>query len=142
MLPQYAGEAIGSSTTSPNYQVNWTSLPTNGSYSVIAVGTDNATNSTTSTPPIPVTVDGNGPTGGMISVPMYVNTLSVTITKTNFTDSASGMASNKITRSNGQAPVGGSLPDERLHRCHHGDEPRHRCHQQQLLRVHTDGHRQ
>ena len=69
---------IGSSTTSPNYQVNWTSLPANGPYSIVAVGTDNATNSTTSTPPIPVTVDGTGPTGGIISVPTYANTLSVT----------------------------------------------------------------
>ena len=101
---------IGSSTTSPNYQVNWTSLPANGNYSIVAVGTDNATNSTTSTPPIPVTVDGTGPTGGIISVPMYVNTLSVTITTTNFTDSASGMASNVITRSNGQAPSAGVCP--------------------------------
>ena len=101
---------IGSSTTSPNFQFNWTSLPTNGNYSLVAVGTDNTTNSTASTPPIPVTVDGNGPTGGIISVPKYTNTLSVTITTTNFTDSASGMASNVITRSNGQAPVSGVCP--------------------------------
>ena len=133
---------IGSSTTSPNYQVNWTSLPANGHYSVVAVGTDNATNSTTSAPPIPVTVDGNGPTGGAISVPTYANTLSVTITTTNYTDSTSGMASNVITRSNGQSPIGWSLPDERLLRCHHGDQPRHRCHQRQLLRVHAHRHRQ
>ena len=110
MLLRYAGDTIGSSTTSPNYQVNWTSLPANGPYSVVAVGTDNATNSTTSTPPIPVTVDGNGPTGGAISVPNYANTLSVTITTTNFTDSISGIASNVITRSNGQAPTAGVCP--------------------------------
>jgi hypothetical protein len=105
-----SGTPIGASTTSPNYQVNWTSLPANGSYSIVAVGTDNATNSTSSTPAIPVTVDGTGPTGGSISVPNYANTLSVTITTTNFSDSISGMASNVITRSNGQAPSAGVCP--------------------------------
>ena len=101
---------IGSSTTSPNYQVSWTSLPSSGSYSVVAVGVDNAANSTASTPPIPVTVDASGPIGGSISVPSYANTVSVTITKTNFTDSVSGMASNVITRSSGQAPTAGACP--------------------------------
>jgi hypothetical protein len=101
---------IGSSTTAPSYQLNWASLPASGSYSIVAVGTDIATNSTTSTPPIPVTVDGTGPTGGAISVPTYVNTLSVTITTTNFTDSVSGMASNVIDRSNAQSPLGGVCP--------------------------------
>ena len=102
--------AIGSSTTSPNYQLHWTPLPANNSYSVVAVGTDNVTNSTVSTPPIPVTVDSSGPTGGAISVPNYANTLSVTITTTNFSDSISGMASNVISRSNGQAPTAGVCP--------------------------------
>ena len=102
--------SIGSSNTAPSFQLNWTPLPTNGNYSIVAVGTDNATNSTTSTPPIPVTVDGTGPTGGAISVPTYATTSSVTITTTPFTDSTSGMASNNITRSNAQSPSGGVCP--------------------------------
>ncbi len=101
---------IGLPSNSPPFQVNWTSLPANGPYSIVAVGTDNASNSTTSTPPIPVTVDGTGPTGGAISVPTYANTLSVTITTTNFSDSISGMAGNVITRSNAQAPTAGVCP--------------------------------
>ena len=102
--------SIGSSSTAPNYQFNWTALPVNGNYSVIAVGTDNATNSTTSNPAIPVTVDGTGPTGGSIHVPAYATTPSVTITTTNFSDATSGMSSNVITRSNGQAPLAGICP--------------------------------
>ena len=136
------GDTIGSSTTSPNYQVSWSSLPANGPYTLYAVATDHATNSTTSSPGIPVTVDGNGPTGGSISVPNYAKTLSVTITTTNYSDSASGIASNVITRSNGQAPTAGVCPTSNYTGATTGDQPGHRCHQRQLLRVHAHGDRQ
>ena len=104
------GNTIGSSSTGPNFPLSWSSLPTNGQYTLYAVGIDYATNSTTSAPGIPVTVDGTGPTSGAISVPTYANALSVTITTTDFTDATSGMASNVITRSNAQSPLGGACP--------------------------------
>ena len=119
VLPQYAGDDRIHRPRHRTYQVNWTSLPTNGSYSVVAVGTDNATNSTTSTPPIPVTVDGNGPTGGIISVPMLRQHAlgpdhEDQLHRFGFGDGQ--QHHHPLERSRTQRR---SLPDERLHRCHH-----------------------
>ncbi|MEX2212119.1 MAG: chitobiase/beta-hexosaminidase C-terminal domain-containing protein [Gaiellaceae bacterium] len=51
-----------------------------------------------------VTEDSANPTGGTVSVPAFSSTLAVTITKTNYADSGSGIASNVITRSAAQDP--------------------------------------
>jgi hypothetical protein len=49
--------AIGSSITAAgNYQVSWTSQPANGAYRVVAVGTDNVTNTSLPAASVPVTV--------------------------------------------------------------------------------------
>ena len=79
-----------------------------GCYQYTLSGTDNVGNTSTLT--TTVQVDTTAPSGGAISVPAYAKTHSVTITVTDFGDSGSGIASNVITRSNGQAPVNGVCP--------------------------------
>ena len=54
-----------------------------------------------------VTGDSAAPTGGTISVPAATNSTSITITKTNYADAGSGIATNVITRSDGQDISGG-----------------------------------
>ena len=103
------GTAIGSPATTSPFSVAWSSLPSTGSYRVVAVGADNAGNTTTSTT-TPVSVDANGPVGGAISVPNYASALSVTITSTGFTDALVGMSSNVISRSAALSPVSGVCP--------------------------------
>ena len=73
------------------------SSPTEG-----VVATDKATNTTTKT--VTFVNDITDPTGGAISVPGNSGA-SVTVTTTNYTDAGSGIASNVITRSAGQAPL-------------------------------------
>ena len=77
-------------------------------YSVNA--TDNSARISTYSNNGSVTFDTTAPTGGAISVPTYSKTHSLTITMTGYTDSGSGIASNVITRSNGQTPVNGVCP--------------------------------
>jgi len=77
-------------------------------YSVNA--TDNSARTSTYSNNGSVTFDTTAPTGGAISVPTYSKTHSLTITMTGYTDSGSGIASNVITRSNGQTPVNGVCP--------------------------------
>jgi hypothetical protein len=103
------GTEIGSPATASPFSVTWSSLPASGAYRVVAVGTNNAGNSTTSAT-TPVNVDSSGPVGGAISAPNYATTLSVAITSTNFTDSTVGMSSNVITRSGGLSPTSGVCP--------------------------------
>ncbi|HVC87411.1 MAG TPA: Ig-like domain-containing protein [Gaiellaceae bacterium] len=71
--------------------------------------TDAAGNSSTDTT-LTLALDNTAPTGGSISVPAYATSTSVTITTGNYTDAGSGIAANVITRSNGQAPIGGVCP--------------------------------
>src|SRR5207247_2126991 len=54
--------------------------------------------------------DSTKPTGGSISAPASVAAASVTLTTANYSDADSGIASNVLTRSNGQAPSGGVCP--------------------------------
>ena len=103
------GTAVGSPATTSPFSVAWSSLPATGSYRVVAVGADNAGNTTTSTT-TPVSVDDTGPVAGAVSVPNYANALSVTITSTGFTDALGGMSSNVISRSAELSPVGGICP--------------------------------
>ncbi len=77
-------------------------------YSVNA--TDNSARTSTYSNNGSVTFDTTAPTGGAISVPTYSKTHSLAITMTGYTDSGSGIASNVITRSNGQTPVNGVCP--------------------------------
>ncbi len=72
--------------------------------------TDNSARTSTYSNNGSVTFDSTAPTGGAISVPTYSKTHSLTITMTGYTDSGSGIASNVITRSNGQTPVNGVCP--------------------------------
>lgn len=55
------GAQIGSPATSSPYSVVWNSQPTDGDYQVVAVGTDNVTNVSAASSPIPVTVDNTAP---------------------------------------------------------------------------------
>jgi hypothetical protein len=103
------GTEIGSPATTSPFTVAWSSLPSSGAYRVVAVGTDNAGNITTSDT-TPVSVDASGPVGGAISVPDYATTLSVNIASSSYTDSLVGMASNVITRSGGLSPTSGICP--------------------------------
>jgi hypothetical protein len=103
------GTEIGSPATASPFSVAWSSLPVSGSYRVVAVGTNNAGDLTTSAT-TPVSVDSSGPVGGAISVPGYADTLSVTINLTNFTDATVGMLSNIVTRSGGLSPTSGVCP--------------------------------
>ncbi|HEY8647234.1 MAG TPA: hypothetical protein VIL77_15295, partial [Gaiellaceae bacterium] len=72
-------------------------------------GTDVATNNSGATT-LTLTLDNTLPTGGSISVPTYATSASVTITSGNYTDAGSGIATNVLTRSNGQSPIGGVCP--------------------------------
>jgi hypothetical protein len=56
------GTQIGSPATSSPYTVAWNSQPADGDYQVVAVGTDNVTNVSGPSSPIPVTVDNSAPT--------------------------------------------------------------------------------
>jgi hypothetical protein len=57
-----SGTQIGSPATSSPYTVAWSSQPADGDYQVVAVGTDNVTNVSGPSTPIPVTVDNTAPT--------------------------------------------------------------------------------
>ncbi|HEY7396767.1 MAG TPA: Ig-like domain-containing protein [Gaiellaceae bacterium] len=66
-----------------------------------------ATNNTGLTSPaggFAITADSTAPAGGSISVPAFSSSTTVSITKTNYSDAGSGIASNAVTRSNPQAP--------------------------------------
>jgi hypothetical protein len=51
-----SGTLIDSSSTGPNFSVTWNGQPANGPYRIVAVGTDNVTNTSTASASIPVTV--------------------------------------------------------------------------------------
>ena len=87
--------------------IAWTSSA--ASPTIAVHGTDAAGNSQTDTT-LTLTNDSSAPTGGAISVPAYATSASVTITSTNYSDGGSGIASNVLTRSNGQSPIGGVCP--------------------------------
>jgi hypothetical protein len=65
-----SGTQIGSSATSSPYTAAWNSQPADGDYQVVAVGTDNVTNVSAASSPIPVTVDNTAPA---VSVNFPVN---------------------------------------------------------------------
>ncbi|HVP75536.1 MAG TPA: invasin domain 3-containing protein, partial [Gaiellaceae bacterium] len=100
-------ETVSGSSPYDSTAISWSSASGSGSLPVHS--TDAAGNSSADTT-LTLTLDNTGPTGGSISVPATVNALSVAITSTSFGDSGSGIASNVITRSNGQAPSGGACP--------------------------------
>src|SRR5207244_2428695 len=87
--------------------ISWTSA--SGAPTIPVSGTDAAGNSSSATT-LTLALDNGGPTGGSISVPAYATSTSVTISSGNYTDGGSGIASNVITRSNGQSPIGGVCP--------------------------------
>src|SRR5205823_4397145 len=53
-----------------------------------------------------LTPDAGAPTGGVLSIPPYSSSTTVTIAKTDFTDGVSGIAGNMVTRSDPLAPTG------------------------------------
>jgi hypothetical protein len=103
------GTVIGTSSAASPFTLDWASLPSSGAYRVVAVGADNAGNTTISAA-TPVSIDASGPTGGAISVPSYATTLSVQVASSSYVDALVGMASNVITRSGGLAPSAGTCP--------------------------------
>ena len=100
----------GGSYTYRSAQLTSNASQSDGAVNYTVNATDNAGNTSSYSNNGSVTFDSTAPTGGAISVPAYVKTLSVTITSTNYGDSGSGIASNVITRSAGQAPSSGLCP--------------------------------
>src|SRR5581483_11447312 len=80
----------------------------NGGSTVVAV--NNAGVSSTPPTAFTVTKDAVAPAGGLLSINPYAGTLAVPVAKTDFADADSGIASNVVTRSDPQAPVGGVCP--------------------------------
>ncbi|MFL5962507.1 MAG: OmpL47-type beta-barrel domain-containing protein [Gaiellaceae bacterium] len=103
----HSDETVGGSSPYDSTAISWASA--SGAGSLAAHGTDAAGNSATDTT-FALTLDNGGPTGGSISVPAYATSASVTIASGNYTDSGSGIASNTLTRSNGQSPIAGVCP--------------------------------
>ncbi|HEX3805677.1 MAG TPA: Ig-like domain-containing protein [Gaiellaceae bacterium] len=103
----HTSETIGGASPYDSTAISWSSASGNGSLPVHS--TDAAGNSSGSTT-LTLTNDTTAPVSGSISVPAYATATSVTITSSNYTDAGSGIATNAITRSNGQAPIGGVCP--------------------------------
>ncbi len=68
------GTLIGTSTGSSPYTVTWNGQPTDGSYDVVAVATDNVTNTSSASASTPVTIDNSGPSNS-ITAPVAGNGL-------------------------------------------------------------------
>ncbi|HEX6788597.1 MAG TPA: invasin domain 3-containing protein [Gaiellaceae bacterium] len=79
-----------------------------GAFTVVA--NNNAGVSSTPATAFSITKDSTAPSGGLLSINPYSGSLSIAIAKTDFTDADSGIATNVVTRSNPQAPVGGACP--------------------------------
>ena len=118
-FPSVTGFAGGGDVTSPQSGTtfrttySWSNNDASASPGAQSIAsTNNAAATATNNTAFTVTKDGTAPTGGAISVPVYVNaaTGSTAITTTSFSDADSGIASNVITRSDGQAPSGGVCP--------------------------------
>ncbi|MDT7539439.1 MAG: thermitase, partial [Actinomycetota bacterium] len=98
----------GASPYTSALHYGWSATSANFSSTSTLTATDAAGN--TSTTSLAITLDTSPPTSGTISVPAYVTSASVPITSGNYTDSGSGIATNVLTRSNGQSPVAGLCP--------------------------------
>ena len=105
----HTSETINTPAAGPfvSSAISWTSAT--GAPTIPVNGTDAAGNNSLGTT-LTLALDNTAPVTGSISVPAYVTSTSVTITSTNYTDAGSGIASNAITRSNGQAPTAGVCP--------------------------------
>jgi len=71
--------SVGSSTSGPTYPVTWTTTPDDGSYHVVAVGTDNLGNVSGPSTSNPVTVDNTAPTGSVSYTNGYLTSTSVAV---------------------------------------------------------------
>ena len=129
----------GGTATAHTYTLNGASG--NSSPSITATNNAGGTGSAGS---FSITADSTNPTDGSVSVPAYSGTLgSIAITRTNYTDAASGIATNVITRSSAQAPTSpGVCPVGGYTGSHHRHQPRHRPHRRPVLRLHPHRHRQ
>ena len=137
------GANFNTTQTADHIAVTFDATTTGPTTQRTANSTNNTnTNSTTAT--YTITQDSTNPTNGSVSVPAYSGTLgSITITRTDYTDAASGIATNVITRSNAQAPTSpGVCPVGGYTGTHHRHQPRHRPHRQPVLPVHPHRHRQ
>jgi hypothetical protein len=89
------GTLIGSPATTAPYTVAWNSQPADGSYQVVAVGTDNVSNVSGSSTSIPVTVDNTAPAVS-ISFPVNGSTYNSS-TWANITGTASDVTSGIVS---------------------------------------------
>ena len=71
--------SVGSSTSGPTYPITWTTTPADGSYHVVAVGTDNLGNVSGPSTSNPVTVDNTAPTGSVTYTNGYLTSTSVAV---------------------------------------------------------------
>ena len=100
------GTNFGIAQTAGAYALTFGATATGPTTSRTVTSTNNA-GLTSTAGTYNITQDSANPTGGAVSVPAFSGTLGgITITKTNFSDAGSGIATNVITRSNAQAPTG------------------------------------
>ena len=103
-LNSNGGSNFGTAQASGALSVTFTGTTT-GPTTARTVNSTNGSGLNSATANYNVTQDSAAPSGGAVSVPAFSSTLgSIVITKTNYTDAGSGIASNVITRSNAQAP--------------------------------------
>ena len=72
--------SLGSSAAGPTYPITWTTTPADGTYHVVAVGTDNLGNVSGPSTSNPVTVDNAAPTGSISYTNGYLTSTSVAVT--------------------------------------------------------------
>jgi hypothetical protein len=102
-LNSNSGSGFGETPSGGADSITFTS-GTNGPTTSRTVSATNNAGGVSSNATYTVTEDNTPPSGGSISLSADVSTLSVTLTVGNYTDSGSGISSNVITRSAGQAP--------------------------------------
>ena len=96
-----SGTLIGTSSGSSPYTVAWNGQPADGSYDVVAVGTDNVTNTSSASASTPVTIDNSGPSNSITApVPSTIYNSTNDTWQTAWSGTISGTAS-----ANGSVPL-------------------------------------